>query len=65
MIKKTAWNTARVQTDILRQMDAEFWWGMEKIIRKMLKGLESLLPALFSSEWTQHLFMKKDREKRN
>lgn len=47
MIKKTAWNTARVQTDNLKQRDAKFCWGAEKIIRKMLKGVQSLLPVLF------------------
>lgn len=50
MIKTTAWNTARVQTDNLKQIDAEFCWGVEKIIRKMLKGLRSLLTVLFFLE---------------
>lgn len=38
MIKKTAWNTAKVQTDNLRRMDAEFCWGVEKIYQENAKG---------------------------
>lgn len=38
MIKRTAWNTARVQIDNLREMDAEFCWGVGKIDQEDAEG---------------------------
>lgn len=64
MIKKTAWNTAKVQTDKLRQMDAAFCWGVEKIYQENAEGATE--PAscsfLFRANSTFH---EKRQEKRN
>lgn len=64
MIKKTAWNTAIVQTDNLRQMNAEFCWGVEKIYQENAEGATEPTSCSFLFR-ANSSFCGKRQEKKN
>lgn len=65
MIKRTSRNTARVQIDNLREMDAEFCWGVE-IYQENVEEATGPASCSFLFKVNSASFnKKKTRKKRN
>lgn len=63
-IKRTAWNTAGVQTDNLREMDAEFCWAVEKVYQENTEGATEPASCSFLFRVNSASFNEKRQEKK-